>query len=56
MLIDGLVDQVYLFVYPVALGTGQRLFADGTPTVKFTLAQSEAYENGVVHLAYRPTD
>ena len=53
MLADGLVDQVHLFVYPVALGAGQKLFSDGTQT-KFALAQSETYENGVVHLDYRP--
>ncbi len=55
MLADGLVDQVHLFVYPVALGAGQKLFADGAPTIKFALAQSDAYENGVLYLAYRPT-
>jgi dihydrofolate reductase len=52
MLADGLVDELHLFVYPLALGSGQRLFADDGPTVKFTLAQTEAYENGVLHLAY----
>ncbi|MDQ6820241.1 MAG: dihydrofolate reductase family protein [Actinomycetota bacterium] len=55
MLADGLVDELHLFVYPVALSAGERLFVDGGGTTKFTLAQSEPYENGVVHLAYRPT-
>ena len=50
---DGLVDQVHLFVYPVALGAGEKPFADGTQT-KFALARSETYENGVVHLDYWP--
>jgi dihydrofolate reductase len=54
MLADGLVDQLHLFVYPVALGSGQRLFADGA-SVKFGLAATEAYDNGVLHLDYRPT-
>src|SRR3954451_1834441 len=31
MLADGLVDELHLFVYPIALGSGLRLFAD-TPT------------------------
>jgi dihydrofolate reductase len=53
MLADGLVDELHLFVYPVARGTGQRLFADGGPTTKFTLAASETYASGVVHLAYQ---
>lgn len=52
LLADGLVDELHLFVYPLALGGGQRLFADDGQTVKFTLAQADAYESGVVHLAY----
>jgi dihydrofolate reductase len=55
LLADGLVDELHLFVFPLTLGTGSRLFPDGQPPLKFSLAQSEAYENGVLHLAYRPT-
>ena len=53
LLADGLVDQLHLFVYPVALGAGAKLFADGEQT-KLTLAASDVYDNGVVHLAYAP--
>jgi dihydrofolate reductase len=53
MLADGLVDELHLFVYPVALGSGERLFTGGSNTAKFTLAQADAYESGVVHLDYR---
>lgn len=53
MLADGLVDEVHLFVYPVALGAGRRLFAEGQ-TDKFELLQSEPYSSGVLHLAYQP--
>ena len=53
MLADGLVDELHLFVFPLVLGAGTRLFAEGT-TPKFTLAGSEAYDSGVVHLAYQP--
>jgi dihydrofolate reductase len=52
MIADGLVDELHLFVYPVARGAGQRLFADSGPVTKFTLAGSEAYSNGVLHLTY----
>jgi dihydrofolate reductase len=55
MLADGLVDELHLFVYPLALGSGERLFADGGPTAKFTLAHADAYESGVVRLVYRST-
>jgi dihydrofolate reductase len=53
MLADGLIDELDLFVYPLTLGSGQRLFAEGASN-KLSLAASETYENGVVHLAYRP--
>jgi len=55
MLADGLVDQLHLFVYPVARGAGQRLFTETTAATKFSLAGSEAYGNGVVHLSYAPS-
>jgi dihydrofolate reductase len=54
MLADGLVDELHLFVYPLALGSGLKLFAEGEPTIKFSLGASEVYANGVVHLDYRP--
>jgi dihydrofolate reductase len=54
MLADGLVDELHLFVYPLTLGSGERLFVDGEVKTKLTLAESDTYENGVVHLAYRP--
>ena len=54
LLADGLADELHLFVYPVLRGSGLRLFADGGPVTTFTLAGSEAYPNGVVHLTYTP--
>jgi dihydrofolate reductase len=54
MLADGLVDELHLFVYPLALGTGPRLFPEGAPQTALTLAGSEAFDNGVVHLTYGP--
>ena len=53
LLADGLVDELHLFVYPLALGDGTRLFSDGLQA-KFALGRSETYDNGVLHLAYRP--
>ena len=49
---DGLLDELHLFVYPLALGVGERLFAD--ERAAFDLARSETYDNGVVHLCLVP--
>jgi dihydrofolate reductase len=54
MVADGLVDELHLFMYPVALGSGSRLFPDSHAVTKFALAGTDAYSNGVVHLHYRP--
>ena len=54
MLADGLVDELHLLVYPVALGDGPRLFPAGAPKIALTLAGSQAFSNGVVHLTYEP--
>ena len=54
MLADNLVDELHLFVFPLALGSGLRLFAEGGLPVKLALEGSEAYDSGVVHLTYAP--
>lgn len=54
MLADGLVDQLHLFVYPLTLGDGPRLFESGDEQGKYELARSESYPNGVVYLNLRP--
>ena len=54
MLADRLVDELHLFVYPVALGSGLRLFGESDRPMKLELGASEAYTSGVVHLTYGP--
>ena len=54
MLADGLIDGLHLFVYPLTLGAGPRLFPDGAAPGKLALATSESYDNGVLYMAYRP--
>jgi dihydrofolate reductase len=50
---DGLADQLHLFMYPVTRGGGPRPFPDGIEG-KFELGGVDRYDNGVLHLDYRP--
>jgi dihydrofolate reductase len=54
LLADGLVDELHLLVYPVVLGSGKRLFTEGTQHTPLALATQETFENGVLHLTYTP--
>ena len=50
----GLVDEYRLFVYPVVVGDGRRLFENGSGVPKLTLTAATPYRSGVILLAYRP--
>jgi dihydrofolate reductase len=50
----GLADEVVLLVDPVLLGTGKRIFADGTPARAFELASTTSTSTGIVVNSYKP--
>jgi len=54
LLAEGLVDELHLFVYPIALGEGVRFWGEGEGATKLALNGQDVYDNGVVHLAYGP--
>jgi dihydrofolate reductase len=49
----GLADEVVLIVSPVLLGTGKRLFAQGTPARAFELVSTQATPSGVILSTYK---
>lgn len=53
LLANGLADEMVLIVYPVLLGTGKRLFAEGTPPRTFELAGTKAMASGLILSIYR---
>ncbi|HEY7597191.1 MAG TPA: dihydrofolate reductase family protein [Actinophytocola sp.] len=50
----GLVDEYRLIIYPLVLGTGKRLFADGVVPTGLELVESHATPGGAVICVYRP--
>jgi dihydrofolate reductase len=47
-----LVDAFWLMVYPVTLGAGKRLFADGTIPAAFKVTENVVGSNGVIVVNY----
>jgi dihydrofolate reductase len=47
-----LVDEIWLKIFPITLGRGKRLFADGTIPVGFKLVESETSPAGVIIASY----
>lgn len=54
LLRHGLVDQYRLWVFPLVLGAGKRLFADGTVPAGLKLVASRVSSTGVVMGTYEP--
>ncbi len=51
-----LVDEYQLWLHPVVLGRGKRLFRDGGPYSKMRLRDARVSTNGLVILSYAPAD
>jgi dihydrofolate reductase len=47
-----LVDELWLKTFPITLGNGKRLFAEGTIPAAFTLTESLVTPNGVIFANY----
>jgi dihydrofolate reductase len=53
LLEHGLADELILLVNPVLLGTGKRVFAEGTPPRAFTVVSSQPLPSGILINHYR---
>jgi dihydrofolate reductase len=48
-----LVDELWLKIFPLTLGPGKRLFADGTIPAAFRLQESKTSPSGVIFASYQ---
>jgi dihydrofolate reductase len=54
LLCHNLVDQYNLWVFPLVIGSGKRLFSDGTVPSALKLVDSKVSTTGVVMGTYEP--
>ncbi len=54
LLAAGLIDQLTLMIFPVTLGTGKRLFGDGTTVAMLKMVDHKVTANGTVIATYEP--
>lgn len=52
----GLIDELHLFVDPIAVRDGMRLFDETAAPLPLALIGSTAFTTGVLHLVYGPVD
>ncbi len=51
-----LIDRMHVWIYPITLGSGKKLFADGTHAQKFDLVASEVSSTGIILATYEPVE
>jgi dihydrofolate reductase len=53
---EGLIDVYELWIDPIVLGSGKRLFREGGPKTAMMLVASKASSTGVAMLTYHPAE
>jgi dihydrofolate reductase len=54
LLANHLIDRMHVWIYPVTVGSGKRLFAEGTQPESFTLVDAKTAASGVIIATYEP--
>lgn len=55
LLTQGLLDELHLFVHPIVVGNGKKLFDDSS-TIPLTLLSVTPFGSGVLHVVYTGAD
>jgi dihydrofolate reductase len=53
LLVNDLIDEISMFTFPVVLGTGKKLFGDGSKPAAFALMNSKVTTKGVTIAHYQ---
>ncbi len=55
LLKNDLIDQMNTWTYPITIGTGKKLFAEGTLPERFKVKETKITSTGVVFATYKPS-
>jgi len=50
-----LIDTMHVWIYPLTLGTGKKLFTDGTQPERFKVVDTQVTTTGVIVATYEPS-
>jgi len=56
LLKNNLIDRMHIWIYPVTIGTGKKLFAEGTLPERFKMVDSKITTTGVIIATYEPSE
>jgi dihydrofolate reductase len=54
LLREGLIDRMHIWTFPVTVGPGKRLFAEGSQPLGWKLVDSKTASTGVIIASYEP--
>jgi len=54
LLKNHLIDRMHLWIHPITIGTGKKLFAEGTQAENFKLVDSKIGKSGIILATYEP--
>jgi dihydrofolate reductase len=49
---EGLLDEMWLAIHPILLGSGKKLFSDINRQIKLSLLDSKTYSTGLISMTY----
>jgi dihydrofolate reductase len=55
LLKNNLIDRMHIWTFPLTIGTGKKLFAEGTQPERFTPVDSKVTTTGVLFATYEPS-
>lgn len=55
LLKNDLIDRMHLWIHPITIGSGKRLFAEGTQPRNFKLIESKISATGIIFTTYEPS-